>query len=164
MGKFKAITEVKDAYIAPSAQVMGDVTIDKNASVWYGTVVRGDDGPIHIGEGSNIQDNCVIHVDVGSTVEIGKNVTIGHGCILHGCRIGDETLIGMGAILLDGAAVGKNCLVAAGALVSGKTVIPDGCLAIGSPARIKRNLTEEEKEANRVSARTYIETAREHFE
>ena len=131
------------AFVAPNTTLRGDVSLAADSSVFYGAVLRGDTASITIGEGSNIQDNCVVHVDPGLPVTVGKNVTVGHGAILHGCTIGDETLIGMGAIVLNGAKIGSHCLIGAGALVTQSTVIPDGMMALGSPARVKSPLTPE---------------------
>ncbi len=144
------------AYITKTAVIEGDVTIGDNVSVWYGAVLRGDLAPISVGEGSNVQENAVIHVDKNCPVKIGKGVTIGHGAIIHGCTINDNSLIGMGAIVLNGAKIGKNCIIGAGALVTGNTEIPDGSLVIGSPAKVKREVTEAEIEANRENAEEYI--------
>lgn len=144
------------AYITKTAVIEGDVTIGDNVSVWYGAVLRGDLAPISVGEGSNVQENSVIHVDKNCPVKIGKGVTIGHGAIIHGCTIDDNSLIGMGAIVLNGAKIGKNCIIGAGALVTGNTEIPDGSLVIGSPAKVKREVTEAEIEANRENAEEYI--------
>ena len=130
------------AFVAPGAVVRGEVHLAENSSVFYNAVLRGDRAPISIGEGTNIQDNCVVHVEYDLPVTVGKNVTVGHGAILHGCTIGDETLIGMGAILLNGAVIGRHCIVGAGALVTQNTVIPDGSLVYGSPARVKGQLDE----------------------
>ena len=141
---------------------MGDVALGAGCSIWYHATVRADRAPISIGNGSNIQDNCVIHVDEGFPVTIGNYVTVGHGAILHGCQVGDGSLIGMGAIILNGAKIGKNCIVAAGALVTQNTEIPDGMLAMGSPAKVIRKLTEEEIASNRKNAEEYIEEAREY--
>lgn len=159
----KHIKQVEGAYIAPSADVMGDVVLEKESSIWYHAVVRADHAYIHIGEGSNIQDGCVIHVDEGYPVEVGDYVTVGHNAILHGCKIGECSLIGMGAIVLNGAKIGKNCLIGAGALVTQGTVIPDGMMVLGSPAKVKRALTEAEIEQNRKSTQEYIDLAKEHF-
>ncbi len=161
--KYEMIREAKGAFIAPTAQIMGDVTIGEDSSIWYGTVVRGDESSIRIGRGSNIQDNSVVHTDVVYGVSIGDHVTIGHGCIIHGCEIGDETLVGMGAIVMDGARIGKRCIVAAGSLVLGGTQIPEGSMVMGSPAKVKRPLTEEEIARNMLYATHYMETARKHF-
>lgn len=147
------------AFVAPGAVVRGEVHLAENSSVFYNAVLRGDRAPISIGEGTNIQDNCVIHVEYDLPVTVGKNVTVGHGAILHGCTVGDETLIGMGAIVLNGAQIGKSCLIGAGALVTQNAVIPDGCMAVGSPARVKRPLTPEEMDGLRQSAADYRQEA-----
>jgi len=146
-------------FIAPGAEVAGDVELGKAASIWYHAVVRGDRAPIRIGRGSNIQDNCVIHVDAGFPVEIGENVTVGHGAILHGCTVGNQSLIGMGAILMNGCRIGKNCIVGAGTLITQGTVIPDNSLVLGNPGKVKRQVTEEEIEGNLRNARLYAEEA-----
>ena len=147
------------AFVAPGAIVRGEVHLAENSSVFYNAVLRGDRAPISIGEGTNIQDNCVVHVEYDLPVTVGKNVTVGHGAILHGCTVGDETLIGMGAIVLNGAQIGKSCLIGAGALVTQNAVIPDGCMAVGSPARVKRPLTPEEMDGLRRSAADYRQEA-----
>ncbi len=147
------------AFVAPGAVIRGEVHLAENSSVFYNAVLRGDRAPISIGEGTNIQDNCVVHVEYDLPVTVGKNVTVGHGAILHGCTIGDETLIGMGAIVLNGAQIGKSCLIGAGALVTQNAVIPDGCMAVGSPARVKRPLTPEEMDGLRQSAADYRQEA-----
>ena len=148
-------------FVAPGAVVRGDVQLAAGSSVFYNAVLRGDRAAISIGEGTNIQDNCVVHGEYDLPVTGGKNVTVGHGAILHGCTIGDETLIGMGAIVLNGAKIGKNCLIGAGALVTQNAVIPDGSMVIGSPAKVKRPLTEEEMASVRQSAADYV---RDHVE
>ncbi len=132
------------AFIAPSADIYGDVSIAENCSIWFHATVRAGAGSVSIGAGTNVQDNCVIHVDRGYSVTVGKNVTIGHSAIVHGCSVGDNTLIGMGAIILNGASVGKNCIVGAGALVTQNMQIPEGSLVYGSPAKIIRSVTEAE--------------------
>ena len=157
------IKEIEGAYIAPTAQVMGDVRLGKDASVWYGAVLRGDDGYIEVGEGTNIQDNSVVHSDPGSNTVIGANVTVGHACIIHGCTIGDGSLIGMGAIVLNGAKIGKNCLIGAGALVTGKADIPDNSLVMGSPAKVIKELTAEQIAANHENTAHYVQEAHKHF-
>jgi len=144
-----------DAFVAKNATVMGDVSIEKDCSIYFGAVIRAEEDHIHIGAGTNIQDNCVLHVDEGFPIEIGANCTIGHGAILHGCILGDNTLVGMGAIVLNGAVIGRDCLIGAGALVTGGAQIPDGSLVVGSPAKVKRPLTPEEIEGNRASAAHY---------
>ncbi|HIV16591.1 MAG TPA: gamma carbonic anhydrase family protein [Candidatus Alectryocaccobium stercorigallinarum] len=158
------IKKIDGVHIADNAVVCGDVTIGKDSSVWYGAVIRGDDDKITIGERTNIQDNCVLHCDEGFPITVGDDVTVGHGAVLHGCTVGDGSLIGMGAVVLNGAKIGKNCLVGAGALVTGKMDAPDGSMIIGSPAKVKRELTEEEVAENMHSAVFYVECAKEHFE
>ena len=125
--------------------ILGNVTIGRDSCVLYYAVIRGDDAPVVIGEETNIQENCTIHVSHNMPVHIGNNVTVGHNAVIHGCTIGDRTLIGMGAVILDGAKIGNDCIIGAGSLVTKNTAIPDGSLVMGSPARIKRNLTWEEK-------------------
>ena len=148
------------AFIAPGAVVQGDVTIGENSGIWYNAVVRGDRDSIVIGKESNIQDNAVVHLGSGYPVEIGDHVTIGHGAIVHGCKISDNTMIGMGAILMNGCKIGKNCIIGAGALVTQNSNIPDGSLAFGNPARIIRKLTEEEIAGNKGNADRYVQAAR----
>lgn len=148
------------AWIADSAQVMGRVTLGAEASVWFGTIIRGDTESITIGRGSNIQDGSVMHADIGMPIVLGENVTVGHKVMLHGCTIGDETLIGIGAIVLNGAKIGRNCLVGAGALVTEGKEFPDGSMILGSPAKAVRPLTPEQMEGLRQSARHYVENAR----
>jgi carbonic anhydrase/acetyltransferase-like protein (isoleucine patch superfamily) len=148
------------AWVADSAQVMGKVSLGADTSVWHGTVIRGDTESITIGRGSNIQDGSVMHADIGMPVVVGENVTVGHKVMLHGCTIGDETLIGIGAIVLNGAKIGRNCLVGAGALVTEGKAFPDGSMIIGSPAKAVRALTAEQIESVRQSARHYVENAR----
>jgi carbonic anhydrase/acetyltransferase-like protein (isoleucine patch superfamily) len=148
------------AWVADSAQVMGAVHMGADASVWFGTVVRGDTASITIGEGSNVQDASVLHADLGMPLAIGRHVTVGHQVMLHGCTIGDETLIGIGAIVLNGAKIGKNCLVGAGALVTEGKEFPDGSMILGSPARVVKQLTTEQMQGLRQSAQHYIDNAR----
>ena len=151
----------EQAVVADGAVVLGDVTIEKNASVWYNAVIRGDVNSISIGEGTNIQDLAVLHVDADAPLSIGQNVTIGHGAILHGCTIKDQALIGMGAIVLNGAEIGKGSMIAAGALVPQNTVVPDGALYMGNPAKFRRMLTEEELTANLKNAANYIKESKD---
>lgn len=148
------------AWIADSAEVMGNVHLGPDASVWFGCVLRGDTESMHIGEGSNIQDLSVLHADFGQPLHIGRHVTVGHKVMLHGCTIGDESLIGIGAVVLNGARIGKNCLVGAGALVTEGKEFPDGSMIVGAPARVVRQLTPEQIEGLRQSARHYIDNAR----
>jgi len=152
------------AFIAPGAVIMGDVTVAADCSVFFGAVIRAEHDRITIGRGTNIQDNCVLHVDTGLPMTIGRDVTVGHTAILHGCTVGDNTLIGMGAIVLNGAVIGKNCIIGAGALVPQNAVIPDGTLAFGSPARVRRELTEEEMASNARAASSYIAEGRQYKE
>lgn len=148
------------AWIADTAQVIGQVRIAAEASVWFGCVVRGDSERIEIGAGSNVQDLSVLHADAGFPLVIGRHVTVGHKVMLHGCAIGDESLIGIGAVVLNGARIGRNCLVGAGALVTEGKAFPDGSMILGSPARVVRALTPEQIEGLRQSARHYVENAR----
>lgn len=147
-------------WIAPTAAVMGNVILKKNASVWFGATLRGDNDPIVIGENSNIQDGSVLHTDAGSPLTIGRDVTVGHMVMLHGCTIGDESLIGIGAVVLNGAKIGKNCLVGAGSLVTEGKEFPDGSMIMGTPAKVVRELSPEQIEGLRQSARHYVENAR----
>ena len=147
------------AWVADSAQVMGAVNIAADASVWFGSVLRGDTETIEIGEGSNIQDGSVLHADHGKPLVVGKNVTVGHMVMLHGCTIGDESLIGIGAVVLNGAKIGKNCLVGAGSLVTEGKEFPDGSMIMGSPAKLVRSLSPEQIQGLRLMAQHYIDNA-----
>lgn len=144
------------AFVAPNSTVIGDVVLGENTTVWYNAVLRGDIDRIVVGDNTNIQEGCIIHCKKGADVRIGSHVTVGHGAILHSCHIGNNTLIGMGAIVLDDSVVGNNCLVAAGSVVTPRTKIPDGSLIAGSPAVVKRVLTEQEIEDIRNNAKEYI--------
>ena len=146
-----------DFWVAPNAVVIGDVTLKKNASVWFGSVLRGDNDPIILGENSNIQDNSVCHTDDGMPLIIGNNVTVGHKVILHSCTVGDNSLIGMGSTVLNKAKIGNNCLVGANALVTEGKEFPDNSLIVGSPAKVKRELTDMEKKIIELSALHYVE-------
>ena len=150
---------MKSIYIAPNATVVGDVQLEENANIWYGAVLRGDSGRIIVGEGSNIQDNCIVH----EQTTLGKYCTVGHGAILHGCTVGDHCMIGMGAIVLDGVVLEAGCLVGAGALVTGKTYAPAGSVLLGSPARVVKQVTAEQAEGQRRNAQHYIQLARKTF-
>jgi len=147
------------AWVADNAQVMGAVTMEADASVWFGATVRGDTEHITIGEGANIQDGSVLHADHGMPLKVGKHVTVGHMVMLHGCTIGDESLIGIGAVVLNGAKIGKNCLVGAGSLVTEGKEFPDGSMIMGTPAKVVRQLTPEQIQGLRQSAKHYIENA-----
>lgn len=147
-------------YKADSADIVGDVKLSENCSVFFNAVIRGDHHQIVIGENTNIQDCVVIHTGTKYPVTIGKNVTIGHGAIVHGCEISDNVMIGMGAIVMNGCRIGKNCIIGAGALVTEHTEIPDGSVVFGSPAKVKRQVTEKEIEYNSRHAMEYVETAR----
>jgi carbonic anhydrase/acetyltransferase-like protein (isoleucine patch superfamily) len=147
-------------WIAPSAIVLGKVRLHHNASVWFGAVLRGDLELILVGEGSNIQDNAVLHTDTGYPLTIGRNCTIGHRAMLHGCTIGDNTLIGIGATILDGAQIGANCIIGAHALITEGKVIPDNSLAIGSPGKIARELSAEDITGIAHAAAHYIENCK----
>lgn len=142
-------------FIAPDAVVTGDVVLGENVNIWHGAVLRGDSGTITVGEGTNIQDRCVLH----EKTTIGNYCTVGHGAIVHGCTIGDECLVGMGAIVLDGAVIGDRCIIGAGALVTGKMNAPAGSMLLGSPAKIVRELTAEQQAGLRENAEHYIELA-----
>lgn len=146
----------QDVVILPGAVVVGDVSLAPGCSVWFNAVLRGDGKAIVVGAGTNIQDNAVLHSDVYPTV-LGEYVTVGHGAIVHGCTVGDNTVVGMGAILLNGAKVGKNCIVGAGAVVTGKMDAPDGSMLLGNPARVARPLTQAEIDGLRESAAHYME-------
>ena len=146
-------------FIAPSADVIGSVTLHPKTSVWFGAVIRGDVESIEVGEGSNIQDGSVVHADRGIPTRIGKNVTVGHKAVVHGCTVGDNSLIGIGAIVLNHAVIGENCIVGAGALVTERTVIPPNSLVVGSPAVVKKTLSEDVVEMLRQSAAHYIDNA-----
>lgn len=150
------------AWVAKSAEVIGDVRIDKDASVFFQAVIRGDMDSIHIGEGSNIQDHCTLHTDPLHKMEIGKYVSVGHGCTLHGCTIGDSCLIGMGAIILNGASIGSHCIIGAGALVSEHMQIPKGSVVVGVPARIIKDCSAIQIQHIQENALHYIEVSKEY--
>lgn len=154
------LPEDGDYWIAPGAHVMGNVIIHSGASIWFNAVIRGDNDPIIIGEGANIQDGTVIHTDPGLTVRIGANCTIGHNAIIHGCDIGEGSLIGMGATVLNGAKIGKNCLVGANALVTEGKEFPDGSLIVGSPAKAVKELPPAAIQGLRGSALHYQDNMR----
>lgn len=152
----------ESAFIAQGAAVIGNVTVGEGCGIWFNATVRADREKITVGKGSNVQDNCVVHVDREYPVSIGEYVTIGHGALIHGCTVGNNTLIGMGAVILNGARIGKNCIVGAGALVTQNTIIPDNSLVIGSPAKVIRSVTPEEAAGNMRNAKEYIKEAEEY--
>ncbi len=147
------------AWVADSAEVMGDVALGDGVGIWFGVVVRGDTAPITVGARTNIQDLSVLHADLGLPLTIGAGVTVGHKAMLHGCTIGDNSLIGIGAVVLNGAKIGQGCLVGAGALVTEGKEFPDGSMIIGSPAKVVRSLTPEQLEGLRQSADHYVANA-----
>jgi carbonic anhydrase/acetyltransferase-like protein (isoleucine patch superfamily) len=157
LGDKAPVLPAEDEYwIAPNAQVMGSVVLHRNASVWFGCSLRGDNDPLIIGEDSNIQDNSVLHTDEGVPLTIGARVTVGHMVMLHGCEIGDGSLIGIGSIVLNGAKIGKGCLVGANSLITENKVFPDGVMIMGSPARIVRELSDMESKRLELSAAHYV--------
>ena len=143
------------ALLAPGVVICGDVSLEKDVNIWYGAVLRGDNGPIRVGQGTNIQDNCVLHDET----TIGKFCTIGHGAVVHGCTVGDYSLIGMGAVVLTGAKIGPHCLVGAGDVVTDKTVAPEGSLLLGNPARIAGKVSREKQKYIQGNAEYYIKKA-----
>ncbi|MBC7484319.1 MAG: gamma carbonic anhydrase family protein [Rhizobacter sp.] len=148
------------AWVAESAQVIGNVELAEDTSVWFGAILRGDNELLRIGKGSNVQDGAVIHSDPGFPVSLGENVSVGHRVMLHGCTVGDGSLIGIGAVVLNGAKIGRNCLVGAGALVTEGKDFPDGSMIIGSPAKAVRELTLEQIEGLRRGAVHYVQNAK----
>lgn len=134
----------RGVYVAPGARVIGDVDLCEGASVWHNAVLRGDEAPITVGKGSNVQDNCTLHCDAGKPLVLGENVTVGHNAVLHSCTVGNGSLIGMGAIVLNDVKIGNNCLIAAGALLTPRTEVPDNSMVMGSPATVRRPLTAQE--------------------
>ena len=147
------------AWVADSAQVMGNVELAEGASIWFGAIVRGDTEEIRVGRNSNVQDGSVLHTDHEKPLTIGDDVTVGHKVTLHGCTIGDGSLIGIGAVVLNGAKIGKGCLVGAGSLVTEGKEFPDGSMIVGSPARVVKQLTPEQLGKLRLSAQHYVENA-----
>lgn len=144
-------------FIAPSADIMGKVALEKNANIWFGAILRGDNEWITIGENSNVQDGSVFHTDIGFPLTLGKNVTIGHNVVLHGCQIGDNVLVGMGSTILNGTKVGKNTIIGANSFIAENKDIPEGVLMLGAPARVARDLTEQELQLIEMSARHYVD-------
>jgi carbonic anhydrase/acetyltransferase-like protein (isoleucine patch superfamily) len=155
------IPDVADtAFVADSAEVIGRVTLGEGASVWFNAVLRGDSDTLTIGAGSNIQDGSVLHADTGFPLVLGENVTVGHKVMLHGCTVGDESLIGIGAVVLNGARIGRNCIVGAGALVTEGKEFPDGSLIVGVPAKVVRQLSEAQIAGLKASADHYVHNGR----
>jgi carbonic anhydrase/acetyltransferase-like protein (isoleucine patch superfamily) len=157
LGDARVSTAGEQCWIAPTAVVIGKVTLGKDASVWWQSVLRGDNEPISVGAGSNIQEGCVLHTDIGFPLVIGKGVTVGHMVMLHGCTIGDDSLIGIGAVVLNGATIGRNCLIAAGALVPEGKTIPDNSLVMGAPGKVVREVSAEHLARMRESAEQYVD-------
>jgi carbonic anhydrase/acetyltransferase-like protein (isoleucine patch superfamily) len=143
-------------FVADSADVIGNVRLANNASVWFGAVLRGDNELLDIGENSNVQDNSVLHTDMGAPLTIGKNVTIGHMVMLHGCKIGDNTLIGIKSVILNNAVIGKNCIIGANSLITEGKIIPDNSLVMGSPGKVVRQLTDDEAARIQLNAHIYV--------
>lgn len=158
--KDRKVNNDPDSFVAPTATVVGSVTLKKGASVWFGAVIRGDCEEIVVGENSNVQDGSVVHADVGQPCIIEKDVTIGHNATVHGCHVGENSLIGIHAVVLNGAKIGKNCLIGANSLVPEGMIIPDGSLVMGSPAKVRRPLSEEEIGFLKLSADHYSDNGR----
>lgn len=148
---------MKNNFVAEGAKILGDVTLGDNVSIWYNAVLRGDVCKIIVGDDSNVQDCCVVHGKVGQSVVIGKGVSVGHGAILHGCTVGDNSLVGMGAVVLDGVVIGKNCIIGAGAVVTQNTIVPDNSLYLGCPAKFIKTVSDEQIESNRQNALHYVD-------
>lgn len=162
MGKTPVVDE--KCFVAENAAIIGDVTIGEGSSVWYSAVIRAEEQPIRIGKNTNIQENSTVHIDQESEVNVGDDVTVGHNCIIHGCTIGNNVLVGMGSTILNGAEIGDNTMIGAGSLVTQNKKIPSGVLCMGIPAKVVRELTEEEIESIRVSAIHYAKIGRAHKE
>ena len=149
-------------WIAPNATIIGDIVIKNDASIWYNVVLRGDIEKITVGEGSNIQDGSVLHTDPGYPLTVGKRVTVGHMVMLHGCQISDDTLIGIGSIILNNAKIGKNCIIGANTLITENKVIPDNSLVVGSPGRVLRKVTDEEIKAVLENGKHYVDFSKKY--
>jgi len=156
LGDIQPTTDGDAYWIAPGAYVIGDVRLKKNASVWFNAVLRADHEQITVGENSNVQEGCVLHADPGFPLTIGKNVTVGHMVMLHGCTIGDNSLVGIGSIILNGAKIGKNCLVGANTLIAEGKVIPDNSMVLGSPGKVVKTLSPEQTERLTQAADSYV--------
>lgn len=148
---------MKNNFVAEGAKILDDVTLGNNVSIWYNAVLRGDVCKIIVGDDSNVQDCCVVHGKVGQPVVIGKGVSVGHGAILHGCTVGDNSLVGMGAVVLDGVVIGKNCIIGAGAVVTQNTIVPDNSLYLGCPAKFIKTVSDKQIESNRQNALHYVD-------
>jgi len=157
LGDKKLKTADDNFWIAPNASVIGEVNLERDASIWFNAILRADNEPITIGEGSNVQDGAIIHTDPGYACSIGKKVTVGHMAMLHGCSIGDGSLIGIGSVVLNGAKIGKNCIIGSKALVTEGMDVPDGSMVLGIPGKIKKTLTEEEQSFVPLGADHYID-------
>lgn len=160
LGDRKAQLRGGGHFIAPNASIIGSVVLEQDVSIWFNVVIRGDCDIIHIGAGTNIQDGSVLHVDPGFPMTIGENVTVGHKAMLHGCSVGEGSLVGINAVVLNGAKIGKACLIGANALVPANMEVPDGAMVLGSPAKVKRMLTEEEQLFLQHNADHYIANAK----
>ena len=159
----KNVPEVHpEAWVASNATLIGKIKLEKNSSIWFNAVLRGDIELITIGENSNIQDGSVLHTDPGFKLNIGKRVTVGHMVMLHGCQIGDDTLIGIGSIILNNAKIGKNCIIGANSLITENKIIPDNSLVVGSPGRVLRKVTEEEIKAIHENAKHYVDGSKKY--
>jgi len=157
LGDKKVTLPGNNFFVAENATVVGDVTLGEHVSVWFNSVIRGDMNSISIGDGTNIQDSCVLHTGAGHTLVIGKEVTVGHMAMLHGCRVGDRCLIGINAIVLNGAIIGDNCIIGANALVPENRVIPDGSIVLGSPGKVVKQVSALQREEIAHAARVYME-------
>jgi carbonic anhydrase/acetyltransferase-like protein (isoleucine patch superfamily) len=146
-----------ESWVAQSATVLGRVILKKGASVWFGATLRGDNDPIVIGENSNVQDGSVLHTDIGQPLTIGRGVTIGHMVMLHGCTIGDDTLIGIGSVVLNGARIGKNCLIGANTLITEGKIIPDGSMVMGAPGKVVREVSDQQLQGMKAGSLHYVE-------
>lgn len=164
LGEHRVEFRGSEHYVAHNASVIGSVTLEHQASVWFNAVVRADNDPIHIGEGSNVQDGAVLHTDPGFPLTIGRGVTIGHKAMLHGCNVDDNSLIGINAVVLNGARIGCNCLIGAGSLIGEGKQIPDNSLVVGAPGRVVRTLSEDQIEGLRHAAQVYVDKIRRYRE
>ena len=160
LGDKKVKFKSENYYIANGAHVIGDVEIGENASIWFNAVIRADGGSVIIGDDSNVQDGCVLHVEAWNKLVIGRGVTIGHKVMLHGCTVGDNSLVGINSVVLDDAVIGKNCLIGANSLIKSKMVIPDGSVVMGSPGKIVRQITEVEIKIIEAAAKHYVENGK----